>query len=326
MAFTSWIVPPLQEGKLSDTAPSAGPAAAPDTGADPVQGCFPSDPATMLTWHAWGTRTTTCMVGHPYISNVNNSTGEVVAQGNFTFVQTWTLVGTKVNYVATLAFTGGFWNGGPADLADFVGGGGTVAGNFYPADDVMSARAKHPLSPQDDFGDHPMIVTKTAYARWTITGSYTEASAPTSGLAPRPVANNFNTLALSLNMPNWGQALLYYGQSAYRCDSGAQLASTSRAGCVFQWVPGILDYAWSKNPDFADEVSAAQVSGLPGQLGVNYLHRTRDQTTINRNTAAACPPSIVRQAPAGKQCDEYPFKTTSEGAYSNATSPRSFRV
>jgi hypothetical protein len=55
------------------------------------------------------------------------------------------------------------------------------------------------------------------------------------------------------------------------------------------------------------------VSGLPGRLSTGtYLTRLTDQTKINANGATACPSSIPR--PTGKSCDEYPFRSTNQGA------------
>ncbi|WP_221354336.1 NucA/NucB deoxyribonuclease domain-containing protein [Streptomyces beigongshangae] len=58
---------------------------------------------------------------------------------------------------------------------------------------------------------------------------------------------------------------------------------------------------------------------LPGKHGTKrYLTRLTDKAKIRQNRNTACPSSLER--PAGKQCDEYPFASTWQGADHAATS------
>jgi hypothetical protein len=64
----------------------------------------------------------------------------------------------------------------------------------------------------------------------------------------------------------------------------------------------------------AIHIADAQASGLPGAYGTNQpLTRLTDPVLRDRNGDTACPRSIPR--PPGKQCDEYPFRSTWEGAF-----------
>jgi hypothetical protein len=85
----------------------------------------------------------------------------------------------------------------------------------------------------------------------------------------------------------------------------------------------VLGFSQTTLPNFVQHVYGAQLSGLPGRLTTGtYLTRLTDTTLATRNGTKACPASLPR--PTGYQCDEYPFRSTYEGAYtSGATQARS---
>lgn len=85
-----------------------------------------------------------------------------------------------------------------------------------------------------------------------------------------------------------------------------------------------MGYSQSLNPAFVDHVYKAQLSGLPGRLGTGtYLKKLSNATKVAANGTKACPSSLVR--PTGYSCDEYPFRSTYQGAStSGATLARSF--
>lgn len=77
-------------------------------------------------------------------------------------------------------------------------------------------------------------------------------------------------------------------------------------------------------PSITSHISRAMVSGLPGRVGSGtYLTRLTDAALITKNRNTACPSSLTR--PWGKSCDEFPFATTHQGAFTNgSTVARSF--
>ncbi|MFE2530725.1 hypothetical protein [Streptomyces sp. NPDC059371] len=67
-------------------------------------------------------------------------------------------------------------------------------------------------------------------------------------------------------------------------------------------------------PELAEHIEYAQtINNLPGRHGTErYLTRLTDRGEIRGNRDTPCPSSLPR--PAGKQCDEYPFASTWQGA------------
>jgi len=100
--------------------------------------------------------------------------------------------------------------------------------------------------------------------------------------------------------------------SLARCDN-ASGGSSPTPGCVIAIGPGKVVYSQATNPELVNHIAWAHASGLPGNSVDRPIHRTSLTTVINANRAASCggAPSI-----AGKQCDEYPFASTYEGAAS----------
>jgi hypothetical protein len=66
-------------------------------------------------------------------------------------------------------------------------------------------------------------------------------------------------------------------------------------------------------PTLAQQIQAAQQSGLPGAPGTGPLYRTQDTNLINANGNTACPASLPQ--PTGFSRDEYPLGTPYEGAF-----------
>ena len=92
----------------------------------------------------------------------------------------------------------------------------------------------------------------------------------------------------------------------------------SGKGCVVPTAAPVLVYSKSGTySTVAIHIGKAQASGLPSSLT-----RTTNSTTITANRKRACPSSIPR--PTGKQCDEYPFASTNQGAYSGGGTVRIF--
>lgn len=91
---------------------------------------------------------------------------------------------------------------------------------------------------------------------------------------------------------------------------------TIGAGCVFPAIMPVMTYSKTGfYPTLAMHIEAAQNSGLPGRHpdGVP-LTRLQDPVKKRLNGDTACPPSTVWTRPDGKSCDEYPFRSTYQGA------------
>ncbi|MFV2210877.1 hypothetical protein ACFHW2_11715 [Actinomadura sp. LOL_016] len=108
-----------------------------------------------------------------------------------------------------------------------------------------------------------------------------------------------------------------------RCDRAVP-AQSVRVGCVFpQFAPTMTYQLTGPYPELARHIKMAQESGLPGKPGGAPLHRLTSPVDpaetdyITRNGDTACPNSGAgwTPRPPGKQCDEYPFRSTVEGAY-----------
>lgn len=100
------------------------------------------------------------------------------------------------------------------------------------------------------------------------------------------------------------------GLPGTRCDN----ATGGRvAGCVFTTVQAVIGFNTVELPTYTQHVALAQLSGLPGGYGTTtYLNRLTDPTLRAQNGNKACPSGLTR--PAGLTCDEYPFRSTYQGA------------
>jgi hypothetical protein len=93
----------------------------------------------------------------------------------------------------------------------------------------------------------------------------------------------------------------------FRCDN----AIINKApGCVVPWAAEVMTFSSAKNPNLVTHIRKAQQSGLPGAVNVSTLTRTTNATIASTNYSRACSgkPSVT-----GKSCDEYPFKTSTQG-------------
>ncbi|MEW2289673.1 NucA/NucB deoxyribonuclease domain-containing protein [Streptomyces sp. NPDC047841] len=101
-------------------------------------------------------------------------------------------------------------------------------------------------------------------------------------------------------------------QPPVRCDNA--LPGTSKIGCVMPYIPEMVYSKTGEYPELAKHIEYAQnTKHLPGKHGTTkYLTRLTNKDKIRQNRNKACPSS--RPRPAGKQCDEYPFASTWQGA------------
>lgn len=156
---------------------------------------------------------------------------------------------------------------------------------------------------------------------WTATGQYTVI-----GLKSGFATMQGQGFAVTVKKATWSNSVsLFYPLVKNRCDGGAR-APASTTGCVMNTIPGVW-YVPVLGPTgidlstFRQHIYGAQLSGLPGRLTTTVLHRIVNPALILANGRAACPPTgYPRPTPAGTQCDEYPFRSTGEGA-STTTAP-----
>ncbi|MBP2354957.1 hypothetical protein JOF29_006067 [Kribbella aluminosa] len=125
------------------------------------------------------------------------------------------------------------------------------------------------------------------------------------------VLESWGNWLVQFNDPRWANPIEIWTSGVVgRCDNAIGNRSP---GCVYG---NIWEIAWlsrSAAPEFADHVSQAQASGLPGApYSDTYLTKLDDPALRQANGDKACPSSIPR--PQGKSCDEYPFRSTYEGA------------
>ncbi|MFI6686520.1 hypothetical protein [Streptomyces sp. NPDC050485] len=90
------------------------------------------------------------------------------------------------------------------------------------------------------------------------------------------------------------------------------------AGCAVPvYVPTWVIYKNGLYPTVGWHVEAAQNSGLPGKYpSGDPLHRLTDSAKKRSNGDRACPSAPTWVRPANKSCDEYPMRSTYEGAAS----------
>jgi hypothetical protein len=211
----------------------------------------------------------------------------------------------------------------------------TLSGYHYGATDLPTVAHQITLIPSSITGD-AVGVTATANAQcWQncVAGSqdfgtqtlsvgngssgefFYNTTATTPG-AVGPTGSSWNiTFKVKGAKNNWTLAT---SSLRVRCDTA--VPGVSSTGCVN---PDITPYIHYQGFDsFGTHVKAAQQSGLPGALSGTPLHRLTDDAlkTLNRNTA--CPASYPR--PDGMSCDEYPFASTYEGAYTGGGTARTF--
>lgn len=95
------------------------------------------------------------------------------------------------------------------------------------------------------------------------------------------------------------------------------------AGCVHPgFAPSVGFSVSGAAADVAVHIYSAQQSGLPGRYGSAPLNYLGNSTLSDQNGRTACPNDWTR--PSGKTCDEYPFKSTYQGASTGGGSGRTF--
>ncbi|MCM2517959.1 hypothetical protein NC658_32735 [Streptomyces griseoincarnatus] len=137
------------------------------------------------------------------------------------------------------------------------------------------------------------------------------------------IGNGRTTVTYRLDNPSW--TLKPAGVAStppfdVRCDNATP--GTAAIGCVIPIYDAVDTVSLSgPNPDYARHVQAAQASGLPGAYPDGEpLHRLTDSALRTRNGDTACPQhsSGGYPRPTGYSCDEYPFRSTWQGAFTGS--------
>lgn len=98
-----------------------------------------------------------------------------------------------------------------------------------------------------------------------------------------------------------------------RCDSYKGMRGTS--DCIFVTAMPLISFSPKYNvPEAEWHITKAQASGLPGGSEDFPLHRATPEQQSASAQIACKSTSAYPPRPAGKQCDEYPFKAAKEGA------------
>lgn len=122
--------------------------------------------------------------------------------------------------------------------------------------------------------------------------------------------------AFTASSPEWSNVTdMYYDTGTGRCDDAVGGYSP---GCVIPTYRPTWAIPTRDNPAFTSHVNSAIGSGLPGSASKKeYLKRLTSTSKRDKNGRTACPSNLDR--PTGYSCDEYPFRSTYQGAYTGNT-------
>ncbi len=171
------------------------------------------------------------------------------------------------------------------------------------------------------FGCAGCVGTSSTWARSGTLGDAWRGTGNTevTGLATDAIKNDVDGFwEATLTGTRWGNSVTVKLPIARsRCDNAVK-ERYPKPGCVFPAIPSVAAFSQTTVPQFTNHVYNAQLSGLPGRLNSGtYLTRITNPTSITSNGNRACPGSLTR--PAGLQCDEYPFRSVQQGAFTSGS-------
>ncbi|WP_406358547.1 hypothetical protein [Streptomyces sp. NBC_00658] len=249
----------------------------------------------------WYTRTGACDISSRILTVYNTNTGAVTGTMNFlqlTYSYTSTSIPTWALQIEISPFTQtGTAVGSSAQGTGTCSGACTTASSSFPSQPVgLSTDAEG-----EAFFDTTAVAAgavgtaSTNFNRFFTNPTWTTPSTPVNVTPPVNV----------------------------RCDNAT--AGATSVGCVFHdYEPAFSVSLSGVAPSFARHLSDAQASGLPGAYpGGPPLTRLTDAVLSDRNGNTACPQEASGgyPRPAGFSCDEYPFRSTWEGAFISASPP-----
>lgn len=241
------------------------------------------------------TRTGACGVSSGDLKVYNTRTGALVGGATWNGLVYVFTDATSTNWKLEMTLSGfKFWG-------TWVRGT-TFRATGYCSGDCTTGRQSWPTQ----------LITEGATYKGYVSGDSTATASGAIGSGKLGVT-------VTATNPLWRAPTISGGNGpAVRCDNAL---SGRRAGCVFNTVTPEMTYSLSAPyPQLAAHIRDAQASGLPGGTAGRPLHRTTDPILQLKNNQTACPRSVPR--PLGKDCDEYPFKSTYEGAANNPYSIR----
>lgn len=247
----------------------------------------------------WFIRTGACLVSSGRVSVIRVDNGELVGELFFNFVaysytsasiSTWA---HQLQFQATSAW--GFGVGSSVEGFATCAGQCTLASSSFPRQPMLVGQ----------FANGESFHNTTA----TGPGAVGFATTPFNYFFTNPAWTGPTNTA-SVTPPR------------VRCDNA--LPGVTSVGCVFpDYVPAIVYALSGPYPELASHISRAHASGLPGAYPIGSpLTRLVDPTLQNQNRDVACLPTYPR--PPGKSCDEYPFASSNQGAFTGGGQPRTF--
>ncbi|WP_246561932.1 NucA/NucB deoxyribonuclease domain-containing protein [Streptomyces roseirectus] len=250
------------------------------------------------TW--WYTRTDACAISVWTLNVVDVRTGRLT--GQLSYIQ------------ADLLYTGAdapYWAHQVA--IDKTDGWGTIGGTTVSGGGTCTGACT--LASGDiDFPSQP--VNDTGLAFGDILPKTTVTAAGAKGEGRTKVNYRFAN-------PTWTvQPLGVTTEPPFnvRCDNA--VPGTTAVGCVVPAYPAVHVVSLTgRNPNYARHIQEAQTSGLPGAYPNGQpLRRLTDATNRDKNGDTACPQFADGgyPRPTGYSCDEYPFRSTWQGAYTGS--------
>ncbi|GAB6898385.1 NucA/NucB deoxyribonuclease domain-containing protein [Kineosporia succinea] len=166
---------------------------------------------------------------------------------------------------------------------------------------------------------------KVTFTRQSLTlgKTFNASVAYTSTVRSRKRVGNRSVYGLIFNHPTFGMEDVIVQSAPYRCDR--QLTSNTAGGCVFHQVRPVLT-SMQALPEISKNIARIQAAGKKHygsrklSKGRHPLTRLTNEEARRANRELACPASRRDAAPAGMQCDEYPFASTRQGAANVPTS------
>jgi hypothetical protein len=180
------------------------------------------------------------------------------------------------------------------------------------------------------FGDFPPTPLVTLFDPVGADAAFT-----TTATAAGAVGFATSTWTYRFSNPGWiGTNPLQITPPQFRCDNDTP---NEAVGCVQPTYEPVWDVSLTgPNPAFARHLADAEASGLPGFYPDRApLTRLRNPAQVTANGNTACPQIAALPRPTNHQCDEYPFRSTREGAFTGggpgrtspgARSPRAISV
>jgi len=248
----------------------------------------------------WYTRTEICAVDDLLLNVINTNTGGVIGTMNFlqlSYEYTSASIGTWAFQIELR----------PYDQENAAVGSAAI-GTVSCSGSCTTARSTFPLQP----------VSPTENAEG-------EALFNTTVATPGTVGTASTTWTYWFENPTWtpptSTPVAVTPPLVKRCDNATP--GNSAVGCVVPDYEPVEIASLSVNPNYARHIRDAQASGLPGAYpNGTPLTRMTDQALSDRNGDTACPASYTR--PSGFSCDEYPFRSTWQGAFTGGGSGRTF--